>query len=52
MILLIKLSKVIALHVTTAAASAISVINGVCECPCVTLSHTQMDSAGFLVSTL
>lgn len=43
MILLIKLSKVIALHVTRALASAISEING--------LSHTQMGSAGFFVAT-
>lgn len=34
MILLIKFSKVIALHVTRALASAIRPINGVCECGC------------------
>lgn len=43
MILLIKLFKVIARHVTKVLASAISDING--------LFHTQMDSAGVLVST-
>lgn len=62
MILLIKLSKVIALHVSRALGSAISAINSVCENVAVTMSvcnslthvhtHTQMDSAGFLVSTL
>lgn len=34
MILLIKFSKVIALHVTRAPASAVSAVNGVCECGC------------------
>lgn len=60
MILLIKLSGVIALHMSRAPSSAISAINGVsvsvtlCLSVCNSLSHThtQMDTAGFLVSTL
>lgn len=54
MILLIKLSKVIALHATRALASAISAINGVdvtFSLPvCNSRSHTH--TAGFSVSTL